>query len=255
MQRVCVFCGSSAGARPAYTAAARALGATLAAQGLGLVYGGANVGLMKAVADAALAAGGEVIGVIPESLMARELGHPGLSALHVVSSMHTRKALMADQADAFVALPGGFGTFEEFFEVVTWTQLGLHAKPCGLLNVAGFYDPLLAFLDHASAERFIKAETRGIVVADDDPAALLDRLRTMTVPQVPKWITEEERCRGAGADAPAIQLTLSALRSPLRASAAASAAARRGDSTRPSAGRRTARRGRPPPRPRPAGDA
>lgn len=193
MRRVCVFCGSSAGARPAYAEAARTLGAMLAAQGLGLVYGGANVGLMKIVADAALAGGGEVIGVIPESLMARELGHPGLTALHVVASMHARKALMADHADAFIALPGGFGTFEEFFEVVTWTQLGLHAKPCGLLNVEGFYDPLLRFVDHATAERFVKPETRAIVVADADPARLLEHLRTMTVPQVPKWISDDER--------------------------------------------------------------
>jgi uncharacterized protein (TIGR00730 family) len=193
MRRVCVFCGSSQGARPAYAAAARALGAAVAAEGLGLVYGGANVGLMKVVADAALAGGAEVIGIIPESLMTRELGHPGLTTLHVVPSMHARKALMADHADAFVALPGGFGTFEEFFEVVTWTQLGLHAKPCGLLNVEGFYDPLLAFVDHATTERFIRPETRAIVVADADPAALLRHLRTMTVPRVPKWITEEER--------------------------------------------------------------
>jgi uncharacterized protein (TIGR00730 family) len=193
MRRVCVFCGSSAGARPAYAEAARALGAILAAQGLGLVYGGANVGLMKVVADAALAAGGEVIGVIPESLMARELGHPGLSALHIVPSMHARKALMADHADAFIALPGGFGTFEEFFEVVTWTQLGLHAKPCGLLNVDGFYDRLLAFVDHATTERFIRPQTRAIVVADPDPAALVAHLRTMVVPQVAKWIDADER--------------------------------------------------------------
>ena len=193
MRRVCVFCGSSPGARPAYAAAARAFGAAVAAEGLGLVYGGANVGLMKVVADAALAGGAEVIGIIPDALVARELGHPGLTALHVVPSMHARKALMADHADAFVALPGGFGTFEEFFEVVTWTQLGLHAKPCGLLNVDGFYDPLLAFVDHATAERFIRPETRAIVAANADPAALLQHLRTMTVPQVPKWITEEER--------------------------------------------------------------
>jgi len=176
MRRVCVFCGSSPGARPAYAAAAQALGAAVAAEGLGLIYGGANVGLMKVVADAALAAGGEVIGVIPESLMARELGHPGLSALHIVPSMHARKALMADHADAFIALPGGFGTFEEFFEVVTWTQLGLHRKRCGLLNVEGFYDPLLALVDRASGAGFIKPQNRTIVMADADPARLLDRL-------------------------------------------------------------------------------
>ena len=143
MRRVCVFCGSSHGVRPAYAAAARTLGRLLVERGLGLVYGGGNVGLMGVMADAVLEAGGEVLGVIPHALMAREIGHPGVTEMHVVDSMHERKALMADRADAFIALPGGVGTFEELFEAITWTQLGLHAKPCGLLNVDGFYDDLL----------------------------------------------------------------------------------------------------------------
>jgi uncharacterized protein (TIGR00730 family) len=191
MQRVCVFCGSSRGARPAYAAAARALGRELVARGQGLVYGGGNVGLMGVVADAVLAAGGEAIGVIPHALMAREIGHTGVTTMHVVDSMHERKARMADEADAFVALPGGVGTFEEMFEAITWTQLGLHAKPCGLLNVDGFYDDLLRFLDHAWAEGFIKPETRAIVKASADPAELLDLLAGAAIPPVPRWITRD----------------------------------------------------------------
>ena len=191
MRRVCVFCGSNSGTRPAYAAAARALGRALAARGLGLVYGGGNVGLMGVVADAVLAAGGEVIGVIPHALMAREIGHTGVTTMHVVDSMHERKALMADQADAFVALPGGVGTFEELFEAITWTQLGLHAKPCGLLNVEGFYDDLLRFLDHAWVEGFIKPETRAIVKASADVAELLDLLDGAEMPPVPRWITRD----------------------------------------------------------------
>jgi len=191
MRRVCVFCGSSPGARPAYAAAARALGRELAGRGLGLVYGGGNVGLMGVVADAVLDAGGEVVGVIPHALMAREIGHAGVTTMHVVDSMHERKALMAAEADAFLALPGGVGTFEELFEAITWTQLGLHAKPCGLLNVDGFYDELLRFLDHAWAEGFIKPETRAIVKAGADPAALLDLLAGAELPAVPRWITRE----------------------------------------------------------------
>src|SRR5690349_11068043 len=193
MKRICVFCGSSAGSRPEYRACAEQLGAELTRRNIGLVYGGGNVGLMGAIADAVLAAGGEAIGVIPEHLMTREIGHKQLTKLHIVHSMHERKAMMADLSDAFIALPGGFGTFEEFFEVVTWSQLGLHLKPCGLLNVDGFYDPLLRFVDHATAERFIRIETRGIVVADADPAALVALLRTMAVPQVTKWIDRDER--------------------------------------------------------------
>ncbi len=193
MRRVCVFCGSNVGVRPAYADAARALGRALVARGSGLVYGGGNVGLMGVVADAVLAAGGEVIGVIPHALMAREIGHSGVTSMHVVDSMHERKALMADQADAFVALPGGVGTFEELFEAITWTQLGVHAKPCGLLNVDGFYDDLLRFLDHAWTEGFIKAETRAIVKASADPHELLDQLGSATMPDVPRWISRATR--------------------------------------------------------------
>jgi uncharacterized protein (TIGR00730 family) len=192
MRRLCVFCGSSVGARPAYAAAAAAMGTTLAQRGIGLVYGGGNIGLMGVVADAALAAGGEVIGVIPHALEKRELAHCGVTALHVVDSMHERKAKMADLSDAFIAMPGGVGTFEEFFEVVTWTQLGLHRKPCGLLNVDGFYTPLSDFIDRAVAEGFIKPVHRGAIVMDDDPARLIDRLSTIDLPSVPKWIGREQ---------------------------------------------------------------
>lgn len=177
--------------RSAYAAAARALGRELVARGQGLVYGGGNVGLMGVVADAVLAAGGEVIGVIPHALMAREIGHTGITTMHVVDSMHERKARMADEADAFIALPGGVGTFEELFEAITWTQLGLHAKPCGLLNVDGFYDDLLRFLDHTWAEGFIKPETRAIVKASADPGELLELLADAVIPVVPRWITRD----------------------------------------------------------------
>jgi uncharacterized protein (TIGR00730 family) len=149
MKRVCVFCGSSSGSRPEYRTAAEELGTEVVRRKIGLVYGGGNVGLMGVIADAVLKAGGEVMGVIPENLMAKEVGHNGLTKLHVVRSMHERKALMADLSDAFIALPGGFGTLEEFCEIVTWSQLGLHTKPCGILNVQGYYSPLLAMFDHA----------------------------------------------------------------------------------------------------------
>lgn len=172
-RRVCVFCGSSVGTRPEYAAAAVALAQAMADAGAGLVYGGGAVGLMGIVADAVLARGGEVIGVIPEALATREIAHTGLTELHVVSSMHERKALMADLSDAFIALPGGFGTFEEFCEVITWTQLGIHPKRCGLLNVAGYYDPLLAQFDRATSDGFVKPANRRIVIADTDPAALV----------------------------------------------------------------------------------
>ena len=192
MRRICVFCGSTSGNRPEFAEAARALARTLAARGVGLVYGGGNVGLMGVVADAMLAAGGEVVGVIPHTLMAREIGHTGVTTLHVVDSMHERKALMADLAEAFIALPGGIGTFEEWFEAVTWTQLGLHRKPCGLLNTHGFYDHLIGFMEHAWAEGFIKPETRAVVRYDADPAALLDALDGVTLPIVPAWLTRRE---------------------------------------------------------------
>jgi uncharacterized protein (TIGR00730 family) len=160
---VCVFCGSADGARPAYVAAARELGRTIAERGYGLLYGGATVGLMGAVADAALAAGGEVVGVIPDVIMDREIGHPGLTELHVVRTMHERKALLASRADAFVALPGGYGTMDEFIEIVTWAQLRIHLNPCILLSVEGYYDPLLKFLASAVEEGFIKPENRALV--------------------------------------------------------------------------------------------
>ena len=168
------------------------MGALLAKRGIGLVYGGGNVGLMGVVADAALAAGGEVIGVIPHSLAEREIAHAGVTTLHVVDSMHTRKAMMAELSDAFVAMPGGVGTFEEFFEAVTWTQLGLHRKPCGLLNVSAFYSPLAAFIDSAVTEGFIKPVHRAAIVVDDNPARLLDTLATVKLPDVPKWIRRDE---------------------------------------------------------------
>jgi len=193
MARICVFCASTPGLRPSYADGARALAAALVDGGHALVYGGGNVGLMGVIADAVMARGGEVVGVIPHTLMAREIGHTGVTRLHVVDSMHERKALMADLSDAFVALPGGVGTFEELFEAITWTQLGLHRKPCGLLNVDGFYDGLLQFLDHAWAEGFIKPETRAIVSAGTDPAALLRTLLATPMPAVPQWISPRER--------------------------------------------------------------
>jgi hypothetical protein len=184
-KRLCIFCGSSHGGNPVYVEAAKNAGAELARRGIGLVYGGGNVGLMGVLADSVLAAGGDVIGVIPEALMAKEVGHRGLPDLRVVKTMHERKALMAELADGFVALPGGIGTFEEFFEIVTWAQLGLHSKPCALLNVNGFYDPLLRLLDHAIEERFIKPKQREHVIVESDFSALLD---SMASHHVPKWI-------------------------------------------------------------------
>jgi uncharacterized protein (TIGR00730 family) len=192
MKRLCVFCGSSQGTNPAYADAATAMGTLLAKRGIGLVYGGGNVGLMGILADAVLAGGGEVIGVIPQGLADREVAHHGVTDLRVVDSMHTRKAMMADLSDGFIAMPGGVGTFEEFFEVVTWTQLGVHRKPCGLLNVAGFYTPLALFIDQAVSEGFIKPVHRAVIVVDDDPARLLDSLTTIQLPDVPKWIRRDE---------------------------------------------------------------
>ena len=192
IERVCVFCGSNPGASPVYAEAARALGEEIAERGLGLVYGGGNVGLMRVVADAALAAGAEVIGVIPRSLVAREVAHQGLTELRVVGSMHERKTLMSELADGFIALPGGIGTLEEWFETRTWAQLGLHAKPIGLLDVADYYGQLLRFLDHVVAERFVHPDHRGMVLVETDPGHLLDRLRAYTAPVVEKWIERKE---------------------------------------------------------------
>jgi hypothetical protein len=192
MRRVCVFCGSSVGNQRAYAEAAEALGAVLVKRGIGLVYGGGKVGLMGVIADAVMAAGGEVIGVIPQSLADREVAHAGITDLRIVDSMHTRKAMMADLSDAFIAMPGGVGTFEEFFEAVTWTQLGLHRKPCGLLNVNAFYTPLALFIDQAVSEGFIKPVHRAAIVVDSDPVRLLDTLGRIELPDVPKWIDRSE---------------------------------------------------------------
>ena len=188
MRRLCVFSGSSPGGHPDYAQAAEELGRALAAQDLGLVYGGAQVGLMGAIADAALEAGGEVVGVIPQALVDREIAHTGLSELQVVGSMHERKARMAELADGFIALPGGMGTLEELFEVYTWTQLGLHSKPLGLLDVRGYFESLVAFLDHAVAERFVTAEHREMLVVADGPDALLEAFRRWRAPVRAKWI-------------------------------------------------------------------
>ena len=190
---VCVFCGSSTGSRPAYADAARRVGSTLAQRGLGLVYGGGRVGLMGVMADAALAAGGRVIGVIPEPLATKELAHTGLTELRVVGTMHERKALMAGLSAGFLALPGGVGTFEEFFEILTWAVLGLHCKPVGLLNVEGYYDPLRALLDHAVAERFVRPEHRALVTVSDQPEALATELLSIIPPSSgPRWIDLEQ---------------------------------------------------------------
>lgn len=192
MKRICVYCGSNPGRQPQYVHAAERLGALLAQRRLGLVYGGASVGMMGAIANAVLEGGGEAIGVIPRALARREVAHARLTDMHVVESMHERKALMADLSDAFVALPGGWGTMEEIFEALTWAQLGLHAKPCGLLNVACYFDHLQAFLDHAMDEAFVKTEYKPMIMAESDPERLLERFAAYRAPTVRKWITEEE---------------------------------------------------------------
>lgn len=187
-KRICVYCASSNSVDTDYFEAARAFGRLLAQLNIGLVYGGGHVGLMGAVADGALDAGGEVIGVITKKLLALEVGHQGCTKLHVVDTMHERKALMASLADGFVALPGGYGTMEELFEVVTWTQLELHDKPVGLLNIKGYYDHLLAWLDHAVQVGFVRSNHKGIIVADADPHQLVQRLRTVTLPKLKEWL-------------------------------------------------------------------
>ncbi len=191
-KRICVFCGSSPGARPSYSEAAKSLARYLAANKITVVYGGGNVGLMGTLADATLEAGGEVIGVIPQALVNREVSHTRIPDLRVVGSMHERKAMMAELSDAFIAMPGGFGTFEEFCEVLTWTQLGLHRKPCGLLNVEGYYDPLLALFDHAVAEQFVKPASRLMVISESIPELLVDQLLEYEVPVVSKWIGRQQ---------------------------------------------------------------
>ena len=192
IQRICVFCGSNVGAGSGYLEAARNLGQLFAREGIALVYGGGSVGLMGELADSVLAAGGEVIGVIPHALWAREVGHRGLTDLRIVDTMHERKAMMADLADAFIALPGGLGTLEEIFEIWTWAQLGLHAKPLGFLDVDGYYTPLMQFLDAAVRERFMKEPHRAIAMIERDPAMLLRKFDNWQPPRVEKWITREE---------------------------------------------------------------
>jgi uncharacterized protein (TIGR00730 family) len=188
IRRLAVFCGSNPGARPAYLEAAHKFGRLLAERGIGIVYGGSSVGLMAALADSALDDLGDVIGVIPRVLVEREVANTSLTDLRVVDSMHQRKALMAELADGFVALPGGIGTLEEFFEVWTWGQLGMHAKPCGLLNISGYFDPLIAFLDHAVEEKFVRDVHRSMVIVESDPEMLLERFAAYVPPRVVKWI-------------------------------------------------------------------
>jgi uncharacterized protein (TIGR00730 family) len=192
MNRICVFCGSSTGIRPIYAEAAREVGREFLRRNIGLVYGGGCVGLMGTIADAVVQGGGEVIGIIPEALVERELAHRDVTQLIVVRSMHERKAKMAELSDAFIALPGGYGTFEEFCEIITWAQLGLHRKPCGILNVGGYYEPLLALFDHAVAEGFLRPVNRQLVIQETDPAHLLDRLENYIPPRTEKWIDRNE---------------------------------------------------------------
>lgn len=187
-QRIAIYCASNDGARPAYVALAQRLGAELAARGMTVVYGGGGTGLMGALADAALAAGGEVIGVMPHGLVQREVAHRGLTALRIVDTMHERKALIAEISDAFITLPGGIGTLEEFFETLTWAQLGVHRKPIGLLDVDRFWDPLEALFEHLQGEGFLRGDPRGWLIRRDDPAALLDALLTFEAPTVRRWI-------------------------------------------------------------------
>ncbi|BCM94189.1 LOG family protein YvdD [Abditibacteriota bacterium] len=188
MKTLCVYCGSNAGARPNYLHTARQLGHLLVERQIGLVYGGASVGMMGAIANAVLSAGGHVTGVIPADLVDKEIAHKNLPDLRVVGSMHERKQLMADLSDGFIALPGGLGTFEEFFEVVTWGQLGFHTKPCGLLNVCGYYDKLLDFLDSAVQERLVRPEHRAIILQSPDAAELLEQMAAYQPPTVEKWL-------------------------------------------------------------------
>ncbi|MHC1710800.1 MAG: TIGR00730 family Rossman fold protein [Solidesulfovibrio sp.] len=188
MKSICVFCGSSSGADPAYVDAAQALGRLLADEEITLIYGGACVGLMGAVADATLSAGGKAVGVLPDFLRRKELAHPRLTELHVVSSMHERKARMAELAEGFIAMPGGMGTLEEFCEIITWAQLGLHEKPCGLLNLQGYYDPLLDFVGRMSDEGFLKEKHKGLVLSSDTAEDLLASMRTFEPIRVQKWV-------------------------------------------------------------------
>jgi uncharacterized protein (TIGR00730 family) len=188
MKRICVFCGSSKGVRAEYTSAAKAMGQALVKCDIGLVYGGGNVGLMGVIADAILAEGGEVIGVIPQALVAREVAHQHLTEQRIVGTMHERKALMAELSDAFIAMPGGMGTFDEFCEILTWAQLGIHQKPCGVLNVENYFTLLLAMFNHATAEGFLRAEHRALVLEASEPDALLKALETYQPQYATKWL-------------------------------------------------------------------
>lgn len=192
IKRICVYCGSSPGKNPAYTLAAKSLANAMCERGIGLVYGGAAIGVMGAVADAVLAAGGEAIGIIPESLAVKEVAHENLTDLHVVASMHERKAMMADLSDGFVALPGGWGTLEEIFEILTWAQLGFHEKPCALLNIEGYYDNLIRFMENAFEQKFVNELCRPMLIKADEPAALLDQFAIYSAPRVRKWVGEDE---------------------------------------------------------------
>lgn len=192
MTTICVYCGSNPGLLPDYRESARRLGYEMASRGIGLVYGGASIGVMGAVADAVLERGGKVTGVIPSSLATREVSHGGLDELIVVASMHERKAKMAELSDGFIALPGGWGTIEEIFEMLTWAQLGFHEKPCGLLNAASYYDHLFAFLEHAIEQQFVKQAYRPMIMMDDSARSLLDRFAVYQAPKVKKWIGPEE---------------------------------------------------------------
>jgi len=188
MKRICVFCGSSGGTDPVYMKTAAEVGAFLASRGIELVYGGGRVGLMGRIADSVLANGGKVIGVIPEALAKKEIEHEGLTELYVVNSMHERKAMMAEFADGFIAMPGGFGTFEEFCEIVTWAQLGIHQKACGLLNVNGFYDSLIELFDHSTSSGFVREEHRGIVLVESEISRLFEAMSHYQPPAIEKWI-------------------------------------------------------------------
>jgi len=192
IRKICVYCGSSPGKKPAYSQAAVELALALSERNIGLVYGGGAIGVMGTVADAMLAAGGEVVGVIPKALAIKEVAHDHLSEMHVVASMHERKALMAELADGFIALPGGWGTLEELFEMLTWAQLGFHDKPCGLLNIEGYYDGLIEFLENSFAQKFVNELYRPMLMKGLEPAALLDQFATYRAPKVRKWMAEDE---------------------------------------------------------------
>jgi uncharacterized protein (TIGR00730 family) len=192
IKKICVYCGSSPGKNPAFSIAASSLAKAMCERGIGLVYGGAAVGVMGALANAVLEAGGEAIGVIPRSLAVKEVAHANLTELHVVSSMHDRKAMMAELADGFIALPGGWGTLEEIFEILTWAQLGFHEKPCGLLNIEGYYDGLIDFLDNAIEQQFVREVCRPMLMTAREPVELLDRFAGYRAPRVRKWMAEDE---------------------------------------------------------------